>query len=134
VTVHCFDVVYSPSSQMDYFLESWLTSWTAWTEESVNNPGGITFSGFEYETEIQASGFQGNRFEWDDTGRAAREDAEFIASQLTGQVGYLASYCDWRVVRWHQCYHDDDKSCDDWQVLDSSDNYSGQEDVPSEVF
>ena len=121
---------------MDNYIESWLTSWTAWTEEEVDNPSSMQFSNIGGDNTVDASGFQQNRFEFEGVGdgtRTVQEDAEYIVSNLIGQVGYLASYCDWWIVRWHQCYHDEDKGCESWEVLDSSANYSGQTDVPSEV-
>lgn len=135
MTIHCFDVVYSPSSQMDDFLETWLTNWTAWTEE-VNMPKTFEEKDSRGLKPINVSGFKENRFELEDTGRSPREDADFIMSQLTGRVGYLASYCDWWVVKWHECVHDEngEENCGKWKILDSSNNYSSQQDVPAQVI
>jgi len=133
MTIHCFDVIYSPNASMDSYLSSWLTSWSAWEPEPHSEPSPMQFSNIETGETVDAAGFRQNRFQWDDTGREPQADAEYIVSQLTGQVGYLASYCDWWIVRWHQCYHEEDKGCDSWVVIDSSNNYSGQSDVPSEV-
>jgi len=133
MTVHCFDVIYSPNASMDSFLSSWLTSWSAWEPEAHDEPQPLQFTNIETGNTVDAAGFQQNRFQWDDTGREPKADAEYIVSQLIGQTGYCASYCDWWIVRWHQCYHDENKGCESWIVIDSSNNYSGQTDVPSEV-
>jgi len=137
MAIHCFDVIYSPSASMDSYLSSWLTSWTAWTEETPDEPHPLTFSNIETGNTVDAAGFKQNRFMFEGVGdgsRTVQEDAEYIVSNLIGQVGYLASYCDWWVVRHHQCFHDEGKGCDSWTVIDSSDNYSGQTDVPAEVL
>lgn len=61
--------------------------------------------------------------------------SQYIVSNLIGEVGYLASYCDWWIVRAHVCDHDQNerRGCGSWFVVDSSNNYSGQTDVPAEV-
>jgi len=136
MAIHCFDVVYSPSASMDNYLSSWLTSWTAWTEETPDEPHSMTFSNIETGNTVDAAGFKQNRFEFEGVGdgsRTIQEDAEYIVSNLISQVGYLASYCDWWIVRHHQCFHDENKGCTDWVVIDSSNNYAGQTDVPDEV-
>lgn len=133
MSIHCFDVIYSPSASMDDYLSTWLTNWSAWEPEPHSEPGPLQFSSIETGDTVDASGFQQNRFQWDDTGREPQADAEYIVSIITGETGYLASYCDWWIVRWHQCRHDEDKGCDSYVVIDSSNNYSGQTDVPSEV-
>lgn len=134
MTIHCFDVIYSPSSSMDSYLSSWLTSWTAWTEENVDSPSSFTEGGYDYP-EVDASGFERNRFEWDNkNGRTAQEDAEYIVSNLIGETGYLASYCEWWIVKWHECTHDETDECGETKILDSSNNYSGQSDVPEAVI
>jgi len=88
------------------------------------------------DTEVGASGFQQNRFMFEGVkseDRTSERDAKYIVSNLTGITGYLASYCDWWMIRWHQCFHDEGKGCSNWKVLDSSDSYSEYENVPDEV-
>jgi len=210
MTVHCFDVIYSPNASMDSYLSSWLTSWSAWEPEPHDEPQPLQFSNLETGETVDAAGFQQNRFtrdnadnavitsadtanneitvdtdlsdsivggetfqlrrsdgswevheivDWSTDGKTLTlnsisigegqtvemreqelEDCEvffsqYIVSNLIGQTGYCASYCDWWIVRAHTCDHDesDGSGCSDWFVVDSSNNYSGQTDVPDEV-
>ena len=136
MAIHCISIIYSPSSHMDNYIGSWLTSWTAWTEEELDNPGSMQFSNIDGDNTVDASGFQQNRFLFEGVeseNRSPERDAKYIVSNLTGITGYLASYCDWWVIRWHQCFHDENKGCTSWKVLDSSDSYSEFQNVPSEV-
>jgi len=136
MAIHCISIVYSPSQSMDSYLSSWLTSWTAWTEETIDEPHSMTFTNIDSGTEVDASGFQQNCFMFEGVkseDRTPKRDAKYIVSNLTGITGYLASYCDWWVIRWHQCFHDEGKGCSNWKVLDSSNSYSEYQNVPSEV-
>ena len=148
MAIHCISVVYSPSTDMDSYIESWLTGWTAWSEEPFDSPSSKTFRSLESDTEVSASGFQGNRFQFEGVeseDRSPERDAKYIVSDLTGITGYLASYCDWWVIRWHRCDHDgvDPLGCGyinsegdfehGWKVLDSSNSYSEYQNVPNEV-
>lgn len=134
MAIHCFQIYYSKNSYLtETYLPTWLTSWTAWTEEEVTDPKLQTFQDLKTGETVECHGFTSNRFEFEGGFGSPQEDAEYIMSQLMGEVGYLASYCDWWIVRWHQCFHDEGGGCGDWIVIDSSNNYSGQTDVPSEV-
>lgn len=210
MTIHCFDVIYSPNASMDSYLSSWLTSWSAWEPEPHEEPGALQFSDLETGNTVDAAGFRQNRFTRDNIDNAIITDADvqnnqvildtdvsdaveggerfqlrrsdgsweiheivdwstdgktlelkdlsafegqtlnnrnnqlvdsevffsqYIVSNLIGQNGYCASYCDWWIVRAHTCDHDEDNGsgCGNWFVIDSSSNYSGQTDVPSEV-
>lgn len=129
-------MIYSPSQEMDKIIDSWLTSRTAWTGETLDSPDTITFSGTDPENAVDASGFQQNRFKFESTGKNGGnplEDARHIVSDLTGDTGFLSSYCSWWIVRYHVCHHDEDGSCETWTVLDKSNSYTGQENVPLEV-
>lgn len=214
MAIHCIDVVYSPSQNMDSYLETWLNGWTAWSKEPFESPSSMTFTEIDSGSQVSASGFRQNRFQLDSSDHAniieadvanntitvdkgmtgnivggetfqlrrdnQREEvhtvsdftsngdgtttitleslttrnenqtveereselvdgttffSQYIVSNLIGQTGYLASYCDWWVVRSHVCDHDqsEKKGCGGWYTIDKSDNYSGFSDVPSEV-
>jgi len=73
MAVHCFDVIYSPNASMDSYLDTWLTNWTGWTEEDLESPQPLNFFDLETGPELNASGFQQNRFELQDSSRTLEE-------------------------------------------------------------
>jgi hypothetical protein len=76
MALHCIDVVYSPSTGMDDFLETWLTNWSAWSEESLTGPESLTFTDVETGNSVDASGFRGNRFQLDSSDHASVIDVD----------------------------------------------------------
>lgn len=135
MTIHCFDVIYSPSSEMDNSLSDEVDSWTVWNTNNQIVPDTDYFKDSNGNI-VEVSGFRTNRFELRDSSKSIQNDAESIVSNLTGSTGYLASYCDWWIVRWHPCRYDetnDTSDCGNWKILDMSNDYTGYSSVPDEV-
>jgi len=70
MAIHCIDIVYSPSTDMDSYLESWLTNWSAWSEEPFDSPSSMTFTDLDTGSSVDASGFRQNRFTLDSSDHA----------------------------------------------------------------
>lgn len=133
MTIHCFELYYAPSAEMDKIVSNVLDQVDEWSQESLEYPTDKVFVDIDAGTEINASGFSGNRFEWIDKNQDPRTDAEEALKDIVNNISKVNDITDWWIIRWHECYHDEDKPCGEWAVIDSSNNYSGQTDVPSEV-
>lgn len=92
MAIHCIDVIYSPSTDMDSYLETWLTNWTAWSKEAFTGPSSMTFSDLETGNTVSASGFRQNRFELDSSDHANVIDVDIannvivLDKSMTGNV------------------------------------------------
>lgn len=87
MAIHCFDVIYSPSQDMDSYLETWLTNWTAWSREPFTGPEPMTFTDIEIGTSAEASGFRQNRFELDSSDHTTIVEADVANNQIVVDKG-----------------------------------------------
>lgn len=135
MTIHAFKLWYSPSSDMDKLVSDVLDQADEWSLQDIDYPQSRDFRESDYSDKVvSASGFSNNRFEWVDKTQEPQEDACTAIKEIINNIDQVNSLCDWWVLKWHKCYHDESKDCTEWVVLDSSNNYSEVQDVPEEVI
>lgn len=144
MTVHAFQLYYSPSDKMDDFVSQVLDAADKWAKEDLTYPTDRTFGELDDSVEnVAASGFGQNRFEWQDTGDRPVVDAEESIRGFVDDVSKVNDLTDWWVLKWHMCDHDGDKNhrCgyfdgsgdwqDGWTTLMTSENHGMS--VPEQV-
>jgi len=144
MTVHAFQLYYSPSQEMDDLVSSFLDVADDWSKEELDYPSKRTFGELNPDVEeLEASGFGQNRFVWQDTGKRPAVDAREAVKGLDINIDKINQYTDWWILKWHMCDHDGDKnhSCgyfdssgdwqNDWMTLMTSENHGMN--VPKQV-
>jgi hypothetical protein len=95
MSVHRVRLVYSEGGGESFngWLETWLTNMAPWSERENTVPA-------RRDAElVDTPHYRGNlTFQW-------TEDKSIIMDQLWG---YLTAYCDWALLGYHVCTHDED--------------------------
>jgi len=112
---------------MTEIVELWMAG-NEWKHDDTTSPGELTFYNNDMELAVTAEGFRQNRFTMRDSSRSIEDDRDVILKDLEAK-DYFETYCDWAVVRWHVCDHDESNrsGCGSWQTIHS------HGDVPDEV-
>jgi len=144
MTVHAFQLYYSPSKEMDELVSSFLDVADDWSKEELDYPSTMVFGQLDSDVEtLKASGFGQNRFEWQDTGQRPEVDAREAVKGLNINIDKINQYAEWWILKWHMCDHDGHKNhgcgyfnkSGDWQsgwmTLLTSENHGMK--VPEQV-
>jgi hypothetical protein len=107
VSIHRVRLVYSEGGAASFngWLETWLTNMQPWAERENGVPSTVE----PYPDSDWPAHYRGDlTFDWS-------EDKAIIEDQLNG---YLGPYCDWGIVGYHICDHDEaDRDGCSWESV-----------------